>query len=453
MGEAGIGKGKDRAMKRWDRVLAALVLSLGLSGCGDWLGDSEDPPLPGKRIAVLSGEPDVEADAAVSDVDILLPRPYINTAWPQAGGYPTNAMYHLTLASNLRLGWSSDVGAPIDSHFALAAEPVLSDQILFTLDSEGRVSAVDTNNGNRLWSYFITPEEEEDSYLGGGIGFHNGVLVVTTSFAQVLAMRAVDGAILWRARVPGPVRSAPTISGGRVFVTTLDNRLIALSLRDGSELWNHSSPSENAALLGGAPPAADGEIVVVPYSNGDVFGLAIENGRVLWSDSIVTIKRSGGIGNISDIRAKPVIDRDMVFIFGANDRFLALDRRSGARLWEKRIGGLATPWMAGDFVYLVTSNGELMCLLRKTGRVRWIKVLQRYEDEEDQDDPITWMGPILASDRLLMTGSHGEIWAIDAYSGTLLGAMELDDRVTVPPILANGALYVLENDGYVYAYR
>ena len=90
----------------------------------------------------------------------------------------------------------------------------------------------------------------------------------------------------------------------------------------------------------------------------------------------------------------------------------AIDLRSGRRLWQKDIGGLQSPWVAGDYIYVITNDAEIACVSRQDGRIQWVRALPRYEDPENQEDPIIWTGPLLASDRLIIAGSHGMAMAI-----------------------------------------
>lgn len=453
-GQGTVGRLRKPGSLRPAMIAVGCLTAMTLSGCGagNWFGEEEEI-LPGKRVPVLITENTVTADPDARSSRVVLTRPYINEAWPQAGGYPTHAMYHLALGKDLREVFAANTGAGVTDEYALIAEPVINGQVIYAMDSEGRVSAFDENNGRRLWENFITPDEEEDSVLGGGLAYDQGLVVVATSFAEVIALRARDGQVVWRSRVAGPVRTAPTLSSSRAYVVTLDNRVVALSLRDGSQIWEHSAGSESAALLGGASPASDGEVVIVPYSTGEVYGLDAGTGRVRWSDSVVAIRRSGISAGISDIRAMPVIDRDRVFVLGSNARMIALDRLTGARIWERDIGGTNTPWVAGDFLYIISSENELICMRRSDGRVVWVKPLLRWEDPDDKTEPVWWYGPHLASDRLVMVSNTGEAWAVSPYDGSLKGAMELADGVSVPPVIANGTLYLLANDGYLYAYR
>jgi outer membrane protein assembly factor BamB len=130
-----------------------------------------------------------------------------------------------------------------------------------------------------------------------------------------------------------------------------------------------------------------------------------------------------------------------------------IDLHNGRRLWDASIGGLERPWVAGDNVYVVTVDRDLIALERDSGRIYWATRLPSYENPNKRKNPIFWSGPLLASDRLVVTGSNGEVLAVSPYTGELLGKIEMPDDVTVPPIVASGTLYFLNKDADLLAYR
>jgi outer membrane protein assembly factor BamB len=132
---------------------------------------------------------------------------------------------------------------------------------------------------------------------------------------------------------------------------------------------------------------------------------------------------------------------------------VCIDLRSGQRVWEREIGGLESPWVAGPVVYALSNNQELIALNRDTGRIYWVTPLQRWEDEKDKEDPILWSGPILVSDRLIVAGTHGEALAISPYTGAPMGKIKIPDGVQTAPIVANGTVYFLSSDAELIAYR
>ena len=86
--------------------------------------------------------------------------------------------------------------------------------------------------------------------------------MVSTPFARVFLLDAKTGEPKWEAPAPAPMRSAPAVSDGRVFVITIDNQLVVYALDDGRKLWSNAGVEEAAGLLGGTTPAVDGNIVI-----------------------------------------------------------------------------------------------------------------------------------------------------------------------------------------------
>ena len=123
------------------------------------------------------------------------------------------------------------------------------------------------------------------------------------------------------------------------------------------------------------------------------------------------------------------------------------------RLWSRDVGGIQTPWAAGDYVYVVDSNARVICLTRKEGKVRWIHQLPQYEDLENKTDPIIWAGPVLVSDKLVVVSSNGYAQALSPYDGKLTGRVEIPDGTTIAPVVANGILYLYTSDAELVALR
>ncbi|PWC39993.1 pyrrolo-quinoline quinone [Azospirillum sp. TSO35-2] len=437
-------------------LLSASLLALLLGGCdtiGGWFGKTPDPPLPGKRVSVLTRERKVEPDAQLAGVAVTVPQAVANNAWAQPGGTPDHALGNLALSANPNDAWRADIGSGSSSSRALLGTPVIADGRIFAMDADSHVSALNERSGQSLWRVDTRPENERGGATGGGVAYADGRVYAATGYAEVLALDPATGKILWRKRIAGPVRGAPTVSGGRVLVVTLDNQLQALSADDGAVQWSHQGILETAGLLGAASPAATSTLVVAPYSSGELYGLRPENGRVAWQESLAAVRRTGALSNLADIRGLPVVDRGAVYAIGHSGRMVAIDERIGNRIWETEIGGVQTPWLAGDHLFVITNDQEVVAVTRQAGRVRWVAPLDRFKDPEDKSGPIVWAGPVLAGDRLWVAGSNGKLLGLSPSDGRIEVTRTLPAGSYLPPVVANNTLYVLCDNGTLVAFR
>jgi outer membrane protein assembly factor BamB len=432
-------------------VSLVLVAALAVSGCDIFKSNKEK--LPGERISVLALEKPIEADPGIATLDVALPRPVPNKNWPQSGGVPSHAMGHPALPDALSVKWTAEIGEGASRYAQLLAGPVVVDGVLYAMDSKSLVTAWTVDRGKKLWETDITPEDDDNQAWGGGIAFDGGHIYVTTGYGQVLSLDAKDGAIKWRVSSGSPLRGAPTVSDGRAFIITVDNQLQALSTEDGHRLWSYDAVPEPAEIAGSASPAIEGSAVIASFSSGEVVALRVENGRVIWSDSLSATRRFDAISTLADIRGRPVVDRGRVYVVSHAGRMAAIDVRTGNRVWEQDVGGIYAPWPVGDFVYVLSTSNELVCLTRADGRVRWITQLDNWEDAEDKTGPLHWAGPVLAGDRLIAVASNGQVWSVSPYTGAVLGHIELPAGSFLPPIVADKTLYLMTNDADLMALR
>jgi outer membrane protein assembly factor BamB len=439
-------------MKRF--VIAALATTVALSGCGVFRETKPKNALPGTRLPVLAYEANVEADPELAGLSVILPPPEANPAWTQPGGNAAKAMGHVQLGETVTRAWVVSAGTGSSATAKLNAAPVVADGRVYAMDAEARVTAFDTASGRTIWSQRIDMANEKKALaFGGGVSFGDGRIYATTGYGIAAAFDAATGKEIWRTTLPAPLRGAPGFDEGRVYVLTQDNQLFVLSGDKGEPLWDSTGTVEQAGLLtAGAPAIAQGT-AVVGFSSGELNALRVENGRPLWQDALARTGRSTALAALTDIDASPVIDRGRVFAIGHGGRIAALDIATGQRLWERNLAGISTPWVAGDYIFVVTIEATLVALTRADGKIKWVTQLPKYRNEEDKKGPIRWAGPVLASDRLLLTGSNGRMISVSPYKGDILSQVELPDGAYLPPVVAGGTVYVLTDDGRLAAFR
>lgn len=434
------------------KLTILLVLPLALAGC-DSFGKKKKDIIPGERISVLALEKQLEPDPDLASLQVVLPPPEVNANWPQASGVPSHVMQHPALSDTLKKVWQVSVGEGSSDYGELLAGPVVYDGVVYVKDSKSLVSAYRASDGKEIWETDLAPDDNDNQAWGGGVSYDAGKLFVTTGYGQVVALNAADGKEAWRTTLGVPLRDAPTVADGHVLVVDVDNEIFALAEATGEKQWNYAGIPETAELAGGSSPAVENGTAVVPFSSGELVALRMENGRTVWQDSLAATRRFDAISTLADIHGRPVIDRGRVIAISHSGRVASIDLRTGERAWEQEVGGSYTPWVAGDFIYLLSTSGEVICLTRADGRVRWLTQLDQWEDMEEKDGPIHWAGPILAGDRLILVGSQGQAWSLSPYTGKALGRIDLPEGSFLAPVVADSTLYLMTNDGQLTALR
>ncbi|MBL4589291.1 MAG: PQQ-binding-like beta-propeller repeat protein [Alphaproteobacteria bacterium] len=432
-----------------------------LFGCGTisalnpFDGEKKQERLEGERISVLELQKALEPDDVILEtLGFVPPNAWQNQYWPQTGGYPNHAMQNLELSSGeLEKMWSIDIGAGEKDNLPLTAQPIVFDGHIFVMDAESRVTSVNIQTGKRAWQYNLKPKEEDEYVISGGLAYSAGTLYATSGFNELFALNPSDGKIKWKKALTSPSRAAPTVIDNRIFVVTIDNRIYAFSAEDGSRLWSYQGLSSEAGLVGMAAPAANRDIVVPAFSSGEIYALRVENGSVAWVENLASTRHGSGLSSISDIRALPVMDKGAIIAMSYGGKIVALDERTGNRIWQREIGGSQTPWVAGNHLFMLTSNNELAALGRDQGKVIWVTQLPKHKKPKSREGAIALKGPILAGGRLIVAGSNGMIYEIDPTNGKMLRDWSLRREIVVSPIVAGGVMYILTANGMLHAYR
>jgi outer membrane protein assembly factor BamB len=439
-------------------ILLALAAASLLGGCGSLglggKGKKNVTPTVGERISVLSRERVLEVDPALGAVAITLPPALANSEWTQSGGNAAKSMGHLALGAAPAMAWRVGTGEGSSNQAQLASSPVIGEGRIFTIDTRAVVRAISPENGATVWQAQVRgANAPEGALFGGGVAYDNGRIYATNGAGDAAALDAKTGGLIWRVRPGGPLRGAPTVANDNVYVVTQDNQLFALNPANGATRWSGSGAVEIAGILGASSPAAAQGTVVAGFSSGELNAYRYENGQNLWQDALARTSISTSVTQLSDIDADPVIDAGRVYAVGQGGRMVAIELITGQRVWEINVAGISTPWVAGDWIFVVTDDARLLALSRTTGGIRWMTQLTRYRDVKDKKGRIDWVGPILAGDRLVLANSVGQIVYVSPVDGRVVTTQDTRMSVSLQPIVANSTLYVLHDNGQLTAWR
>src|ERR1700740_3274580 len=130
--------------------------------------------------------------------------------------------------------------------------------------------------------------------------------------------------------------------------------------------------SEPPRILRASSPAVSGDTVVAGFGSGELVALRQQNGSDLWNPALSRPTQPSALSEIRDIPGRPVIYQGDVFAVSHSGVFAATDLRTGQARWSLPVVGITSPWPAGDVVYVVGRDGQLLCAARDSGQIYWI---------------------------------------------------------------------------------
>ncbi|MDX2113806.1 MAG: PQQ-binding-like beta-propeller repeat protein [Alphaproteobacteria bacterium] len=439
------------------RASAALLLLAMLPACDylpSWMGGKEPEivRLPGERQLVLPVAAELQADEALKALPVAIPPAYANSQWPQHSGQFTAAQGNLagggfTSETNASAGDGASFDRP------LVPRPVVGSGLVFAMDSEGRISAHDISNIDHKRFVSEALVDEDNDVSGGGMAYDGGRLYAVSGRGVAAAIDAASGQTIWKKSGFAPFRSSPKLEGGRMYAITIDSQLFALDAASGETLWTHRGMDETAAILSSVSPTVAGGTILVPYESGEVYALATTDGRELWNASLALSSRTRATNIFAGIGGEPVVDGEVAFAVSSGGLLAAYGIPLGQRLWDRPISSMNTPWLAGDYLYVLASDNTLLALVKYDGRVRWRAKLPSFEDEEKKRRPIFWRGPVMADGKLYVAGSRGQMKVVNAADGSIAGDIELPDDVLTSPVVAGGAMFFVTQDAALVALK
>jgi outer membrane protein assembly factor BamB len=435
------------------RPAFALGLALLAAGCSSM-------PSAEKLLEPITGEPDVKlagtrepvlnsAELAPRAADasdpIVIPAAVGNASWSQPGGSASNALGNLAVGTPLSKAWTASAGSGSSGRDRLISPPIVVGGRVFVLDAEANLAAIDAGSGGVVWRRSVAREgKDPEGAFGGGVASEGGVLFVATGFGEVMALDPGNGGEIWRRRLDTPIRAAPTVTGGRMYVITVANEVVALSAAGGDVLWRHQGAGEQASLLTASSPAVSQGMVVVPSTAGEVTALTEDLGSPVWTESLASADPTSSLANLNDVAGRPVIDAGVVYAIAHSGRMAAIGLKDGVEVWSQEISGTQTPWVAGDYVFILSGRSTLAAVSKRTGGIRWSVSLPA---------GAAYAGPVVAGGRLLVVGSAGALLEVSPQTGQIMNTLSVGSEMYIPPVIANGTVYILANDGYLYALR
>ncbi len=265
-----------------------------------------------------------------------------------------------------------------------------------------------------------------------GMAEYENLLYVSTLQDELVAFFTSDGTQLWQQNVGSPVTAGPIATQRRLYIGLGNGEILAINRDTGKTIWRIKTGSliQNSLTLAG-------NYLLALNANNRFYAINAENGTVAWKHKRPRNKELAIFGT-----ASAVVDQNRVYI-GYRDGFFAVYQlENGTMLWgrglanDDRFSGInTTAIVTGNRIYVPTIASGLYCLNREDGKTIWHK-----------DTPRT-ITDLVAFQGNLFTSDDEGVSRINAENGEIYWRHRFFDRAYVSPIaLGKTAIYAAVSD-------
>ena len=383
-------------MRQWFiPALAALLLLNGCSWIKSWGDDDDEPDAPAKLV-------DFEPTLKVGKV------------------------------------WSADIGKGLD-RAGRQIRPAYSSGSLYAADYKGLLVAVDANSGSKRW------EIKTELPFTGGPGVSENLLMMGTENGEVFAFDATTGTQLWSATVTSEVLAAPAVADGIVVVRCIDGRVFGLDSNTGQRLWVYDHSVPLLTLRGNSPLLLRAGVVFIGYDGGQVVALRLDDGVLMWEQTLVTAEGRTELERLSDIDGQLVFIASDLIVSSYKSRLASLAADSGRLLWFKDVSSATGVTVDRINLTLSDKDGNLWLLDRRNGAESW------------KMDQLLHRGltrPVIYGSFIAVGDAQGYLHWVDIKSGLFAAREKVGgDGFAGPPLVVGNTLYVMTSKGSLIAYR
>jgi outer membrane protein assembly factor BamB len=391
--------------------------------------------------------------------------------------------------------WSTNAGKG-EKRIGVRQHPAVADGKVYVAAASGTIYALDLQTGKALWEYdakkarkqrLSQVQEQPESQVetesskglskdervaykqrlrnekqqakerkrleknrplprfAGGPGVGEGLVVVGGLDGEVIALDAADGSEKWHAKVPNEVIAAPVIAQKTVFVRSNDGRVTAFDADTGHQRWFHAQELPSLTVRGNAPVVAGPGVLFVGNDDGTLSALAMQDGRVLWEQTIGAPEGRTELERMSDVDGVPVLEGTTLYATSFKNQTMALEGPSGRPLWTRDHGGAGGVGVSSGSVVVADNAGLVWALDKASGAAMWSQ-------------------PALARRSLTGVAIQGDYAVVGDYKGYVHwlkldnGEIAARERVgrkalVAQPVVADGILLVQNTKGDLTAFR
>ena len=301
---------------------------------------------------------------------------------------------------------------------------------------DGTVLSLEATTGRELW------RAQVGGGVAAGVGTDGRFTSVVTRGHEVVTIE--QGRVLWKAKLPGRVMTAPLVAGERVFVMSVDRAVHAFDATDGKKLWVLQRPGD-ALTLGQAGVVSAVRDTLVVGQGPRMTGVDPLRGTVRWEASVANPRGTNEVERLADLVGPAARVGNVLCTRAFQATVGCVDAVRGNLMWSRNASGSQSIGADDRVVVAGDSSDRLSGWRQGTGELLWTneKLLFR------------GLSGVLVAGRTAVVGdAQGFVHFLDREDGQPLLRLSTDGSGVVgAPVVQGATLLVVTRAGGLYAFR
>ena len=360
----------------------------------------------------------------------------------------------------LSKSWQVNTNQMIDDKNPYLPDPIYLSQNLFLLNNYGILYKIEANKGKLIWNKSIF-KNLENTIIGtpaiSGKLSNDGKVTIYAhnGYDEIQAINGDNGELIWKKKHYLPIRGGITSYKNSILISDFDGNILSINNENGTTNWSVFLGSDYNSVYTSARPIVAQNKIIVPGTGGAFFILSGDKGQVLWNENISSNKQLPKIFHSGDIIANPIYHEGVVYIVSQSGFTAAFDIDTSEELWNIPVGGIETPTLSGETIFVNGNMGLLAAIDISSGKLRWKKKYPSYVNENSlfSDKKVAiYKGPTLAGSKILLSNLEGKIIIIDANNGNEINILDINE-LALAPIPVDKKIFFLTKKGKLLAYK
>ena len=353
----------------------------------------------------------------LSNLGVILVAPFLFFACASGGlnESPTPLPETLPNDVSLDIKWWQILGDELSEKAFGNISPVVEGDYAYTSIVSGEIFRIDLD-GN-VENIGLHPYE-----VTAPIAVEQDEIVILDAQGQV-TLAKTDLEAVWSTKLNSIAVEPALITDGRIFVQTIDGRVNAVERITGRLLWSYKDAEPNLTVSGTSTPVeietASGTAIVTGLANGKLVALSVVDGSVIWEYRITRSQGKTDVSRLVDVDAQVTDLGDRIIATAYQGDLVVVDNQTGQVRQAKAFSSYRSIKTDGNVWYGVNAQSHLVAFDATTLEEKWINTELEYRQLSEL---------LIVDGFIAVTDLDGYLHVFDKVNGVWSGSRHIDWR-------------------------